>query len=118
MILKVKIKPSKLKATNKEALINSISKMYGTLSPAYDNNLYNVLVSKDCEFCVAYSIQKFNKKVSQTKVIKKNNQKVTLSTIIREKHYIAHIYKFDMELIYSANINLIQHQNHFEIINK
>ena len=110
MRIYINIRAYKLTGETKQEVIDRICSVY--VANWASTSSYSGY--RSCEgSALGISFVKYNKKTKQKKVNGK-----TQSIIIRKKHWKAYCYVFTKEILMMMNKKLIQHNNHFELINK
>lgn len=119
MILRTKIRPSKYRATTKDELISDIRRdfcgnwSFGSVGRhfSYSGMKADSVYNRE-SILIVYNAHKVRRKTIQ----KKGKDGKTKSKIVTKGHWIAFVYKFDLELLQKLGVKSIrQLQNNFEI---
>lgn len=116
MQIKIKIAPKIITGASKRAVLDIIGRnfcrgwntLYTACLVPYRQALFETFTTKSVR---VYNIEKRNKKVTR---IRKGTK--TTSKVISPAHWVCHYYDIDIATLKAANIKVVQHHRHFELI--
>lgn len=120
MVIKFKVKKTVSKGVNKDALLEKFKNSH-VYSAQYGETRLGTKFIDGIEHVMVYTLQKFNKKTSQTKVDSKGGSpfpKTTKSKLIREKHWEITIHYIPVPLLVLMGKKVKQNDRTFWLVSK
>ena len=123
MKLSIKLKSQTYRASEKESVLRKArggGSCYMSSSSFGDTRLGTYFDSNGIEHVKVYTLQKYNKKTSQTKVKSKKGEypKETKSKIIRPKEWVCIVYYIPVPLLQYMGKQVTQKDRTFKILQK
>lgn len=78
-------------------------------------SLYSGFVSRDGKTVFGVNYEKFRRKTERRVVTNGKNKGKIESVVVREAHWEAYVYRFDLELLRLAGLKLIQGSRNFRL---